>query len=156
MRLDLGGIAKGYAADAALSVLAQSGIRSALVAVSGDLAFGDPPPGENGWKIGAGDSTRVVELRNAAVSTSGSEEQHLDIGGKRYSHIIDPSTDTGLTLPITVTIVAARGMDADSLATAVSVLGPERGMALVRRKPGVAALIVTEKGAIESPNWPRR
>ena len=155
MQLDLGGIAKGYAADAALSVLAQSGIRSALVAVSGDLAFGDPPPGENGWKIGAGDSTRVVELRNAAVSTSGSEEQHLDIGGKRYSHIIDPSTDTGLTLPITVTIVAARGMDADSLATAVSVLGPERGMALVRRKPGVAALIVTQKGAIESPNWPR-
>ena len=155
MQLDLGGIAKGYAADAALAVLAQSGIRSALVAVSGDLAFGDPPPGRSGWEIGAGDATRIVELRNAAVSTSGSEEQHLDIGGKRYSHIVDPATDIGLTRPITVTVVARRGVDADSLATAVSVLGPERGMALVRRKPGVAALIVTGGSVIESPDWPR-
>jgi FAD:protein FMN transferase len=154
MQLDLGGIAKGYAADAALAVLAQSGIQSALVAVSGDLAFSDPPPGQSAWKIGAGDSTRIVELRNAAVSTSGSEEQHLDIGGKRYSHIVDPSTDIGLTRPITVTVIARRGVDADSLATAVSVLGPVRGMALMRRKPGVAVLIVTEHGVVKSPNWP--
>jgi thiamine biosynthesis lipoprotein len=162
MRLDLGGIAKGYAADAALAVLAGRGIRSALVAVSGDLAFGDSPPGQSGWKIGVdagrkdGEFTRVVELCNAAVSTSGSEEQHLDAGGKRYSHIIDPSTSMGLTRSITVTIVARRGIDADSLATAVSVLGPERGMALARGRPGVAVLIVTSAGIVESPNWPRR
>lgn len=161
MQLDLGGIAKGYAADSALAVLARSGIRSALVAVSGDLAFGDPPPGQKGWKIGVDSGrpgsvfTRVLELCNAAVSTSGSAEQHLDAAGKRYSHIIDPSSDMGLTRPITVTIVARRGMDADSLATAVSVLGAEQGMNLVRRHRGVQALIVSDDGAvIESPGWP--
>src|SRR5207302_4060816 len=83
MQLDVGGIAKGYAADAALSVLAQLDIGSALVAASGDLAFGDPPPGTRGWRIGVGSLESgfagVLELCNAAVSTSGDTEQHLDI-----------------------------------------------------------------------------
>jgi thiamine biosynthesis lipoprotein len=163
MQLDLGAIAKGYAADAALEVLALSGIRSALVAASGDLAIGDAPPGRRGWKIGVGRGgsdgglERILELRNAAVSTSGDAEQHLDIGGKRYSHIIDPATDMGLTEPITVTVVARKGMDADSLATAVSVLGADRGLAVIRMHPDAAALIVTGDGAelrvVESPGW---
>ncbi len=139
MQLDVGGIAKGYAADAALAVLKGLGIRSALVAASGDLAFGDPPPGRRGWKIGV-DST-ILELRNAAVSTSGDAEQGLDAGGKRYSHIIDPITRMGLTSGITVTIVAPTGILADGLATAVSVLGPQRGLELVKQKECVTALI---------------
>jgi thiamine biosynthesis lipoprotein len=102
---------------------------------------------------------RILELRNVAVSTSGDAEQHLEIGGKRYSHIIDPATDMGLTSPITVTIVARRGMDADSLATAVSVLGAERGLAVIRKHPDAAALIVTGEGAekrvVESSRWDR-
>jgi thiamine biosynthesis lipoprotein len=162
MQLDLGGIAKGDAADAALEVLAHLGIRRALVAVSGDLAFGDPPPDQAGWKIGIDpldhadrEWTRVLELRNAAVSTSGSEEQHLDADGKRYSHIIDPSTNLGLTRPIKVTVIAPRGIEADSLATAVSVLGSQRGIALVNSRPGVAALVVEGNTVIESRNWPR-
>jgi len=140
MQLDVGGIAKGYAADAALAVLKDLGIRSALVAASGDLAFGDPPPGQRGWKIGAGSA--VLELRNAAVSTSGDAEQGLDAGGKRYSHIIDPITRMGLTSGITVTIVAPTGILADGLATAVSVLGAERGIELVKQKECVTALII--------------
>src|SRR5205085_7482430 len=72
MRLDVGGIAKGYAADEALSVLTRAGIRSALVAMSGDLAFSDPPPGRHGWRIDCGGDVR--ELSNAAVSTSGPAE----------------------------------------------------------------------------------
>src|SRR5439155_8618517 len=132
---------KGYAADAALSVLAQLGIRRALVAVSGDLAFGDPPPGRRGWKIGV--QTRVVELCNAAVSTSGDAEQHLDAGGKRYSHILDPATRMGSTRQMTVTVVARRGIDADSLSTAVSVLGPERGMELIETRPDAAAVLAS-------------
>jgi FAD:protein FMN transferase len=162
MQLDAGGIAKGYAADAALSILAQLGIRSALVAASGDLAFGDPPPGQRGWKIGV-DSfdrpeaafTRVLELSNAAVSTSGDHEQHLDIDGARYSHIIDPSTAMGLSQPITVTIIARHGIDADGLATAVSVLGPERGIALIEKQAGVAGLVMTGH-VVESSRWPGR
>jgi len=160
MQLDAGGIAKGYAADAALSILEQLGIRSALVAASGDLAFGDPPPGQRGWRIGV-DSidrpeaafTRVLELSNAAVSTSGDREQHLDIDGARYSHIIDPITAMGLSSPITVTVIARHGIDADGFATAVSVLGPERGIAFIEKQAGASALVVTDR-VVESARWP--
>jgi thiamine biosynthesis lipoprotein len=148
MELDVGGIAKGYAADEALAALKQLGIRNALVAASGDLAFSDPPPGQRGWKIGVGSFDRVLELSNAAVSTSGDAEQHVDADGKRYSHIIDPGTRMGLSSGITVTIVAPRGIDADGISTAVSVLGVERGMAFVETQAGVAAVIVTREGAV--------
>ena len=152
MRLDLGAIAKGYAADAALAVLADLGIRRALVAASGDLAFGDPPPGQRGWRIGLDSPAAVLTLAHAAVSTSGDAEQHVEIEGRRYSHIIDPATLMGLTRPITVTVRARRGIDADSLATALSVLGGERGLALIEGHRGVAARIVTDR-AIESAGW---
>jgi thiamine biosynthesis lipoprotein len=148
MQLDVGGIAKGYAADEALAVLTQLGIRQVLVAASGDLAFSDPPPGQRGWKIGAGALDRVLELHNAAVSTSGDAEQHLDSNGKRYSHIIDPKTRMGLTSGATVTIIAPRGIDADGISTAVSVLGVERGLRFVEEHDGVAAQIATRGGAI--------
>ena len=149
MQLDAGGIAKGYAADEALSLLRRNSISSALVAASGDLAFSDAPPGQRGWKVGIDsyDSanapfTRIVQLENAAVSTSGDTEQHLDAGGVRYSHIINPKTGTGLTSPLTVTVVARHGTDADALATAISVLGLRKGRALVESKPDTAALMV--------------
>ena len=165
MRLDLGGIGKGYAADAALAVLAELGIRRALVAASGDLAIGDPPPGRNGWSVGidapnagAEGFTRVLELSSAAVSSSGDSTQNLEAGGVRYSHIIDPATGMGLTLPIAVTVVARRGIDADSWSTALSVLGPERGMALIEKHAGLAALFTIGRDAsirtVQSANWP--
>jgi thiamine biosynthesis lipoprotein len=139
LRLDVGAIAKGYAADEALSVLTHAGIHSALVAVSGDLAFSEAPPGQRGWRIDAGGAVR--ELSNAAVSTSGDAEQHLDIAGRRYSHIIDPATGMGLTHSVTATVIAPHGIDADGLATAVTLLGPERGLALVRTRPGASAIV---------------
>ena len=151
MQLDLGAIGKGYAADEALAVLAKLGIHRALVAVSGDLAFGDPPPGGRGWKIGTPAGT--LELANAAVSTSGDAEQHLDAGGKRYSHIVDPATAMGLTRPRTVTVVARRGIDSDGLSTAVSILGPERGLALVDGRPDAAAMIVEDGRLLPSAHW---
>lgn len=154
MQLDLGAIAKGYAADAALEVLARHGIRRALVAASGDLAFGEAPPGQRGWKIGLESPACVLELANAAVSTSGDAEQHVEIGGRRYSHIIDPATSMALSSPITVTVVARRGVDADALATAVSVLGFERGLAFIEARPAFAARIVTSR-VRESSRWPR-
>lgn len=131
MRLDLGAIAKGYAADEALAAVTAAGCPIALIAVSGDLAIGDAPPGRRGWRVSA--SGKVLELANLAVSTSGAAEQHLDSGGLRYSHILDPASGMGVTRPITVTVIARRGIDADSLATAASVLGAERGRALVKR-----------------------
>jgi len=157
MQLDVGGIAKGYAADAALEVLNRMGITSALVAASGDLAFSHAPPGQRGWKIGLDsldDSldrpdapfSRVLELSDAAVSTSGDTEQFAELNGKRYSHIIDPATSQALTDSVTVSVIARRGITADSLATAVCVLGPDRGMALVEKHREAAAILVKRSG----------
>jgi thiamine biosynthesis lipoprotein len=133
MQLDLGGIAKGFAADEALAVLGNLGIHSALVAMSGDLAFSDPPPGRHAWKIEA--AGQVLELSNAAVSTSGDAEQHLELDGRRYSHIVDPATGAPLTGSVEVTVIARRGIDADALATALSVMGPERAREFMRSRP---------------------
>jgi thiamine biosynthesis lipoprotein len=138
MLLDLGGIAKGYAADEALAVITGLGIRSALVAMSGDLAFSDPPPGRRAWRIEAGG--QLLELANAAVSTSGDDEQHLDLDGRRYSHIVDPATGEPLADSVPVTVIARRGIDADALATALSVMGPDRARAFMRSRPERAIL----------------
>jgi thiamine biosynthesis lipoprotein len=149
MSLDVGANGKGYAASEAIEVLDGLGVESALVAISGDLAFSKAPPGERGWRIGvhSGDPTilgvpAVLELTNAAVSTAGNSEQHVDIAGRRYSHIIDPSSRMALVGDITVTVVAPNGLEADGLDTAVSVLGATRGLALIESRPPAAALII--------------
>lgn len=148
MRLDLGGIAMGYAVDEALEVLESRGITRALIDASGDIGAGDPPPGKAGWTIGVapvsadGAPSREIVLAHAAVTTSGDAFQHVVIDGKRYSHIVDPRTGLGLTDQSGVTVIAPDCTTADSLATAVSVLGPEAGLKLVESTPGVAAFIV--------------
>ena len=153
MQLDLGGIAKGYAADKALEVLKRRGVTHALAAASGDIAVGDPPPGQRGWRIGIGalDGTRKelarnLLLRNAAVSTSGDTEQFVEIGGQRYSHIVDPRTGLGLTERLQVSVIAKHATDTDAFDTTVSVLGIERGLALVESQPGMAVFILRKEG----------
>ena len=153
MQLDVGGIAKGYAADEALIVLDKLGIKSALVAASGDLAFSDPPPGEKGWKIGIDALDSALLLANAAVSTSGASEQNFAVNGVRYSHILDPKTGLGLTTNITTTVIARRGIDADGMATAINVLGPENGLAFIEKQPGVAAVVATGAQVLESTSF---
>lgn len=157
MALDVGAIGKGYAASEALQAITAHGVRSALVAVSGDLAFSEAPPGQAGWRIRvhrepaeSSPVPPVLPLTNAAVSTSGNLEQHLDVEGRRYSHVIDPITRLGLTDDITVTVIAPEGIDADGLDTAMGLLGVERGLALVERRPPAAALVVMRKhGRVE-------
>jgi thiamine biosynthesis lipoprotein len=153
MQLDLGGIAKGYAADKALEVLRSHGLPRALVAASGDIAIGDPPPGKRAWRVGVGafgtNRTQLASnllLHRAAVSTSGDTEQFVEINGRRYSHIVDPRTGIGLTERLQVTIIAKNATDTDSFATAVSILGAESGLALVESQPGMAALILRKEG----------
>jgi len=165
MRLDLGGIAKGYAIDKALEVLEKFGIKRALVDAGGDIVLGDPPPDRPGWQIGIarlevdGPPTRVLTLSNTAIATSGDSWQFVEIDGRRYSHIVDPRTGLGLTDHSSVTIIARDGMVADALASAVSVLGPEQGMKLIGRTTECAALIVrSPHGQIEtyqSQEWTR-
>lgn len=144
MQLDAGGIAKGFAADEALAVLDRLGVHSALVAASGDLAFSDAPPGTAGWKIGIMGPERSLVRSNGAVSTSGADEQHLDVGATRYSHIIDPHTGMGLTQSITVTVTGRRGLRTDAASTAISVIGAERGLEWVERQPDLAALVIQD------------
>ena len=150
MQLDLGGIAKGYAADKALTVLRRHGITRAMAAASGDIAIGDPPPDRKGWAIGIAsiDSsenslTKTVLLKNAAVSTSGDTEQFVEIGGVRYSHIVNPATGWGLTQRIGVTIIARNATTTDGLTKAVSVMGAERGLTLIDSLSDISGLIVT-------------
>ncbi len=158
MRLDLGGIAKGYAADIALEVLKKNGVSRAMVDASGDIVLGDPPPNTCGWKIGIASSDapnakldRFLFLHNMAVATSGDALQHVVINGTRYSHIVDPRTGLGLTDQSRVTVIAADGATADSLASAISVLGPKQGIKLLDQKPSTACLILThEKGKLIS------
>ena len=147
MRLDLGGIAKGFAADQALTVLRARGISRALVAASGDIAIGDPPPGEQGWKIGiAGWESKgspcTLLLRNCGISTSGDAEQFIEIGGIRYSHIVSTTTGLGLTERIQVTIIAPNATTTDGLATAVSALGKQAGLRLIEKQAHTAALLI--------------
>jgi thiamine biosynthesis lipoprotein len=166
MQLDLGGIAKGYSADEALKVVQQHGITRALVAAGGDIAVSDPPPDKDGWFVGIAPlldpnrtPSRYLSLKNAAVSTSGDAEQYVEIGGKRYSHIVDPKTGIGLVGRLSVTVVARHGITADSLTKVVAVVGPERGLAIIEETEGVSALIVrqTDQGeeVISSKRFPK-
>ena len=153
MQLDLGGIAKGYAADQALAVLQAQGLPRALVAASGDIAIGDPPPGKRNWRVAMGkldgnegQPARILFLHNAAVSTSGDAEQFVEIGGQRYSHIINPHTGVGLTERLQVTVIGHHATDTDAFATATSVLGVERGVALLKSQPDLEGIFVQKKG----------
>jgi thiamine biosynthesis lipoprotein len=126
MQLDPGAIAKGYAADAALDILKHHGLKRAIIAASGDLAIGSPPPGTKGWRVQiqpSETSQRVLILRNTAVSTSGDRNQFVEIDGRRYSHVVDARTGMALADSRGVTVIARRGIDADSLATAACILG---------------------------------
>jgi thiamine biosynthesis lipoprotein len=148
MLLDLGGIAKGYAADEALKLIKDKfGITRALVAAGGDITCGAPPPGKTAWKIEVAPISKKQQplslaLAHAAVSTSGDLEQFVVIGGVRYSHVIDPRTGMGLTGQRSVTVIAPNGITADSMTKAVSVLPPDQALKLIDETPGTAAYIV--------------
>lgn len=143
MRLDLGAVAKGYAADRALAECRALGLTRVLATAGGDVVAGDPPPGQPGWRIGlpsasaSGPPEQCLILSRGAISTSGDENQHLTHGGKRLSHIIDPRTGNAVTHGCTVTVAVSHtpsnGLMADALATAVNVLGPEHGPELLSR-----------------------
>lgn len=149
MRLDLGGIAKGYAADEVIRILKTHGITRALVAAGGDIVVSDAPPEKDGWKVGIapltnpdGKPEQYLLLKNQAVSTSGDAEQYVLIDGKRYSHIVDPRTGIGILGQSSVTVIAPKGIDTDSLATTISILGPQQGMKLIKCRSKTEVFII--------------
>jgi alpha-L-fucosidase len=157
LRLDLGGIGKGFAAQHAVDLLRHRGLARCLVSIAGDVVVGEPPPGQDAWTVGVDvgwpESSlsdvarpfRAVRLVNQAVSTSGDAEQHVRIDGERYSHIIDPATGLGLTTPRTACVVSNDGATADALATALCVLGPARARATLARFEHELAFVLGAK-----------
>ena len=164
MRLDLGAIAKNYAVDEAVALLRERGITRALVGGSGDMTASDAPPGQPGWRIEVAPldtpdapPRQIIYLKNCSIATSGDIFQRVEIGGMRYSHIVNPHTGIGLTDHALVTIVAPDGMTANGLSTSVCVLGSELGLKLVEETPGAAAHIVRKPNEkieyVESSRW---
>ncbi len=160
MRLDLGGIAKGFAADEALATLRAHGLPHAMIEFGGDIVTGDAPPRERdaantsendvtGWRITEPLSGRTFHLANAAISTSGDTVQFVVIDGVRYSHVLDPRTGIPLTSRIAVTVIAPEGILSDGLATMLSVLGPEAGMRLLERTWPDVQVFFDDAGAQE-------
>jgi len=150
MQLDIGGLGKGFVAQAALDLIRRKGYPIAMVNAGGKIVTGEVPPGKEGWVIGinAPEEKDVLLpsfllLKNMAVATSGDIYQYVELNGKRYSHIVDPRTGIGLTRRRNVTALARDGTEADWLATACSILSWRQSLRLIRQLPGTA-LLVTE------------
>jgi thiamine biosynthesis lipoprotein len=164
MRLDLGAIAKGYAVDKAVEAMQAGGALGGMVDIGGDIrCFGAPPRGKEKWRVGLRDSRAVkqgeqssgllmvLEVTDAAVVTSGDYERFVEVGGERYSPIINPTSGKGKGELSSVTIIgknttSAWGRltaDVDAIATAVSVMGVEEGLALIEATPDTEAILVT-------------
>jgi thiamine biosynthesis lipoprotein len=164
MRLDLGGIAKGYTAAEALAVIKARGLPHAMVGAAGDLSVGEPPPGKKYWRVGVmslektDGASDYVALRNASISTAGDTERFAIINGVRYSHILDPKTGLGLTRRICCSVLSPSGTTADWIDDAACILGPEKGLALIDGIKGAAGRIVTldadgKATVYESKRW---
>lgn len=150
MSLDLGGIAKGYAADELVAMLKEAGIRRAVIDLGGNIYAHGGKTSKQKWRIGIqnplsprGEYLSVEEAADKTLVTSGVYERFFEENGIRYHHILDPKTGypaaSGL---LSVTVIAASSLDADALSTAFFVLGYERSAGLISRFPGVEAVFV--------------
>lgn len=140
MQLDLGGIAKGYALDAAYQILQQHGIDKVLLDGGGDILVGASPARATGWTVALPSDNPAnipkLVLTHRAIATSGATYRYLEWQGQRYSHLIDPKTGLGVQHPHQVTVAAPCAALADALASACSVLDKNKGKRLVDRFPG--------------------
>ncbi|HMP04231.1 MAG TPA: FAD:protein FMN transferase [Gemmatales bacterium] len=151
MRLDLGGIAKGYAADELLAVISAASWPRAMIVLGGEVVAGEPPLDAKGWKVEIAAvpgppmesdvSPTFLLLARAAVSTSGDAEQYVLLDGERYSHVVDPRTGWALRASPQVTVVARKGIWADALATAASVLETSAAVRLIEQHAPAAGLL---------------
>ena len=147
-RIDLGGIAKGYAVDRVAQALARAGVHDALADLSGNMFALGHAAGKSGWVIGIRDPSGkrphlgTIRLEGDAVSTSGNYEQFVDANGKRYGHIIDPRTGWPADGLASVTVVSKSAMLCDAWDTGLFVLGGEKARALAKSHDEFAAVIV--------------
>lgn len=155
MRIDLGGIAKGYAVDKAVEAMKKHGALGGMVDLGGNIGcFGRSPRGQEKWRIGIQDPNvapddlspskylLVLELADVSVATSGDYRRFAMVEGHRQSHILDVRSGRSAEQLVSDTIIAPDAISADALSTAVNILGPEAGMALVERLPGIEAILI--------------
>lgn len=152
---DLGGVAKGYAVDDAVKVLKETGARAGIVNAGGDLRSFGIRPRRGYWKIGVQDPSNpqelagVLEIKEAAVATSGDYQRYFEKDGVRYHHILDPATGYPAHAGLRgTTVIAPDCATADALATAVFVMGPEKGVALLEEWDGAEGVLITDNGSI--------
>ena len=152
MRIDVGGIGKGYAADQAVDALRRSGAIAGVVALSGDIKTFGRLPGGRKFPVGIqhprkdGSVLAWIDLQDEAISTAGDYERFFEREGVRYHHILDPHTLQPARSCQSVTVIAREGVWADGLDTGIFVMGPERGMELVEQLPDIEAIIVDQDG----------
>ncbi len=150
-RLDLGAAAKGYAVDRMVAVFEEAGIAGGLIDAGGDIRYWGAKPDGRPWVFGVQhprDPKRYIEVDDlglAAIATSGDYQQYFEWEGARYHHLLDPRTGYPARACVSATVWAGTALDADILSTAVFVLGPERGLALVAELEGVEALVFYER-----------
>jgi thiamine biosynthesis lipoprotein len=159
MALTLDGIAKGYVVDRVVHTLVEKGADRVVVEAGGDLASGGAGA-EEGWPVAIQDPRDPAgilgdfRLRGEGVATSGDYVQAFT-GDRSLHHILDPRTGRSPAHTSAATVVAGNAMDADALSTAAFVLGPEEGIALLARLPGVEGLLVTKDGRpSRTPGFP--
>ncbi len=151
--IDFGGIAKGHAVDRGIGILSDAGVTQASVAAGGDSRIiGDR--GGRPWNVGirhprnAGEMSALLPLEDTAVSTSGDYERYFERDGVRFHHILDPGTGRSADGSWSVTILGPEATLTDGLSTSVFVLGPQRGLALINRLPGIDAVIIDPEGRL--------
>ena len=154
MSIHLGGIGKGYAIDRGVNVLRTRGVRDFMIQDGGDIYVAGLKDGRP-WRLGIQDprdaANRIfaeLDLSDGTFSTSGDYERFFLKDGRRYHHMLDPSTGEPARGARSVTIVANRGVIADGLSTGVFILGPEKGMALIEKLPDVEGVIVSDKNEV--------
>ena len=153
MSIDLGAIAKGFAVEKGMKILMKAGIDSAMVRSGGNVyTIGEKPDGTS-WRVGIRNPLQLdekigyVEPQNQVVDTSGNYEQSFKINGKEYGHIINPRTGYPAEGTASSTIIANSPSLADALSTAVFILGPEKGIALIEEIPETEVYIIDSNGS---------
>lgn len=153
MRIDLGGIAKGYAVDRGAEILIARGVRHAIVTAGGDSRIVGDRRGRP-WMIGIKDpraenkSAVVLPLADTAISTSGDYERYFMDGERRVHHLLNPKTGKSATGIRSVSVLAPRGIDTDALTKPLFILGVERGMQIIDKVPGVDAIVIDDEGQL--------
>ena len=151
MQLDLGGIAKGYAADLIFEHLKKAGYNRTLVAAAGDIRLGDAPPDKDGWGIALRTfrltPSKPMFLKNCAISTSGDLYQNVQIGENKYSHLIDPKTGLGMTSRRAASVIAPFAQLSDPLATAACLIDAPAKLANIR--PNLSLRVLYEEPNIQ-------